>query len=56
MTNQTVAHPVMSGDPAAYPGQLIEQDLIGKAGRWGRHLGADRWLLRTSSHTIPSWS
>jgi ABC-type amino acid transport substrate-binding protein len=30
MTNQTVAHPVMSGDPAAYPGQLIEQDLIGK--------------------------
>jgi len=30
MTNQMVAHPVMSGDPAAYPGQLIEQDLIGK--------------------------
>jgi quinoprotein dehydrogenase-associated probable ABC transporter substrate-binding protein len=30
MTNQMVAHPVMSGDPAAYPGQLIEQDLLGK--------------------------
>jgi quinoprotein dehydrogenase-associated probable ABC transporter substrate-binding protein len=30
MTNQTVSHPVMSGDPAAYPGQIIEQDLLGK--------------------------
>jgi quinoprotein dehydrogenase-associated probable ABC transporter substrate-binding protein len=30
MTNQTVAYPVMSGDPEAYPGQIIEQDLLGK--------------------------
>lgn len=30
MADQTISYPVMSGDPAAYPGQLIEQDLLGK--------------------------
>ena len=30
MTEQMVAYPVMSGDPAAYPGQLIEQELLGQ--------------------------
>jgi len=30
MTEQMVAYPVMSGDPDAYPGQLIEQELLGR--------------------------
>jgi quinoprotein dehydrogenase-associated probable ABC transporter substrate-binding protein len=30
MTAQMVAFPVMSGDPDAYPGQLIEQELLGR--------------------------
>ena len=30
MTEQMVAYPVMSGDPAAYPGQLIAQELVGR--------------------------
>jgi quinoprotein dehydrogenase-associated probable ABC transporter substrate-binding protein len=61
MTRSIVAYPALSGDPAAYPGQVIERDLIdGKldavliwgpiAGYFARHIaGAELVLLPLAS-------